>query len=192
MFVYLSKLLFSRFLQCTCKGNFLRGRINSKYRDWAPLSVHVTQRPLAAKITSYAYILMDCHAMNLRDDMNNRYKGDYLVFWLLLPCCKICFNFCFQSARVSSAWSIRHSEKSFATSSGKTEETRFQGSTNRVETSFQLTKDSGYVQCHSRSVFSTFPPIPISSSTRLPFPHLSSPIPHPLFPRSTFPIPISP
>lgn len=114
------------------------------------------------------------------------------MFWLLLPCCKICLNFCFQSARVFSPWSIRHSEKSFATSSDKTEETRFQGSTNRVETSCQLTKDSGYVQCYSRSVFSTFPPIPISSSTRLPFPHLSSPIPHSPSPIPPFHIPHPP
>lgn len=28
---------------------------------------------------------MDCHAVSLRDDMNNRYEGDYLV----------CFDCCF-------------------------------------------------------------------------------------------------
>ena len=120
---------------------------------------------------------------------------------LLLPCCKVCFNFYFQSARVSSTWSIRHSEKSVTTPSGKTEETRFQGSTNRVETSCQLTKDSGYVQCHSWNVFSTLPPIPISARlahppSPFPIPHSTSHIPHPTshipHPTSHIPHPISP
>ena len=37
MFFYLCRVLFSGFLQF--KGNFVDGQNNSKYRDWAPLSI---------------------------------------------------------------------------------------------------------------------------------------------------------
>ena len=125
---------------------------------------------------------------NLRDNTNNGHEGDYLVYCRTVASmlCKVYFNFCFQSTGVSSSWSIGHSEKSVTIPSGKTEETRFQGSASRFETSCQLMQDSGYVQRHSRSVFSTLPPVPNSSSIRLPtpyslfsIPHPPSPIPHP-------------
>lgn len=66
-------------------------------------------------------------------------------FVVVFPCCKVYFYLCFQFTRVSCSWSIGHSEKSVTTPSGKTEKSRFQGSTSRVETSCQLTQDSGYV-----------------------------------------------
>ena len=43
MFVYLSKVVFSGFLQF--KGYFVRGKNESKYRDWAPLLPRVVLMP---------------------------------------------------------------------------------------------------------------------------------------------------
>ena len=99
------------------------------------------------------------------------------VIELLLPCCKVYFNFCFQSTRVFCSWSVGHSEKSVTTTSYKTEETRFQGSTSRVETPCQVMRDSGYVRSpisHSQS--------PIPQSPNPPSHVPQSPIPYPPIP----------